>query len=179
MRRLPSNSSCIGSVVNCWQHRGAFSADEADCADAIQETFFSAFRAINQFERKFNPWDLAASDHGQRLPDEAAISHPPVRGFDRGDFCRRLTNLAIMQRACVGGSGRPMNNFCGTRLDRWSAAASTMLSDDYRTVLLLRDIEQISTEETAAIFGANPGTIKIRLHRRAGTADAPRATFLA
>jgi RNA polymerase sigma-70 factor (ECF subfamily) len=39
------------------------------------------------------------------------------------------------------------------------------LPDDYRTVLLLRDIEQLSTEETAKILGAAANTIKTRLHR--------------
>jgi RNA polymerase sigma-70 factor (ECF subfamily) len=40
-----------------------------------------------------------------------------------------------------------------------------VLPDDYRTVLLLRDIEQLSTEETAKVLGAAPNTIKTRLHR--------------
>ncbi|MGY8767157.1 MAG: sigma-70 family RNA polymerase sigma factor [Pirellulales bacterium] len=38
------------------------------------------------------------------------------------------------------------------------------LPDSYRTVLLLRDIEQISTEETAQQMGISIGAVKTRLH---------------
>ena len=39
------------------------------------------------------------------------------------------------------------------------------LPDDYRSVLLLRDVEDLHTEETASILGTSPGTVKTRLHR--------------
>jgi RNA polymerase sigma-70 factor (ECF subfamily) len=40
-----------------------------------------------------------------------------------------------------------------------------MLPDDYRSVILLRDIEELSTEETAEILETTPGAVKTRLHR--------------
>ena len=39
------------------------------------------------------------------------------------------------------------------------------LPETYRTVLVLRDLEELSTEETAAMLGASPNAVKIRLHR--------------
>ena len=39
------------------------------------------------------------------------------------------------------------------------------LPEDYRTVLVLRDIEEFDTDQTAAILGLNPGAVKTRLHR--------------
>jgi RNA polymerase sigma-70 factor, ECF subfamily len=39
------------------------------------------------------------------------------------------------------------------------------LPDDYRAVLLLRDIEQQTTQQAADILDATPGTINTRLHR--------------
>ena len=39
------------------------------------------------------------------------------------------------------------------------------LPDSYRIVLLLRDIEEHSTEETANLMGITPGAVKTRLHR--------------
>jgi RNA polymerase sigma-70 factor (ECF subfamily) len=44
-------------------------------------------------------------------------------------------------------------------------AAIDSLPQSYRTVLLLRDIEEMSTEETARTLGVTPNTVKIRLHR--------------
>jgi RNA polymerase sigma-70 factor (ECF subfamily) len=39
------------------------------------------------------------------------------------------------------------------------------LPDPYRTVLLLRDIEGLDTEQTAQQLGISAGAVKIRLHR--------------
>jgi len=39
------------------------------------------------------------------------------------------------------------------------------LPESYRTVLLLRDIEELDTEETADLLGLTPNAVKIRLHR--------------
>ena len=39
------------------------------------------------------------------------------------------------------------------------------LPENYRIVLMLRDIEGYDTEETAALIGASPGAVKTQLHR--------------
>ena len=39
------------------------------------------------------------------------------------------------------------------------------LPEQYRTVILLRDIEEMDTEETARSIGSTPNAVKIRLHR--------------
>ena len=45
------------------------------------------------------------------------------------------------------------------------AAKLMELPDCYRIVLLLRDIEGLSTEETARRLGMTQGAVKVRLHR--------------
>jgi RNA polymerase sigma-70 factor (ECF subfamily) len=39
------------------------------------------------------------------------------------------------------------------------------LPEQYRTVVMLRDIEEMSTEETAAVLGLSEQNVKVRLHR--------------
>jgi RNA polymerase sigma-70 factor, ECF subfamily len=39
------------------------------------------------------------------------------------------------------------------------------LPDAYRTVLLLRDIEELDTDETARMLGVSQAVVKTRLHR--------------
>ena len=39
------------------------------------------------------------------------------------------------------------------------------LPETYRTVLLLRDIEELDSEEAAVILGITPNAVKVRLHR--------------
>ena len=45
------------------------------------------------------------------------------------------------------------------------AEAIEALPESYRNVLLLRDIEELDTEETARAMGISPGAVKTRLHR--------------
>ena len=40
-----------------------------------------------------------------------------------------------------------------------------MLPERYRNVLLLRDIEELDTQETAELMGISQGAVKTRLHR--------------
>jgi RNA polymerase sigma-70 factor (ECF subfamily) len=137
---------------------------EADCADAVQETFASAFQAIDRFQghSALGTWlhrivvnvclmKLRSRAHqseisiDELLPtfDESGHHAKGVRRWKQAPDEHLLRDeTRWLVRRCID-----------------------MLSDDYRTVLLLRDIEQISTEETAAILGVNPGTIKTRLHR--------------
>ena len=57
-------------------------------------------------------------------------------------------------------------------------AAIDRLPDSYRTVLLLRDIEELSTEEAARSLGVTANAVKIRLHRaRQALAGIARAAF--
>jgi RNA polymerase sigma-70 factor (ECF subfamily) len=44
-------------------------------------------------------------------------------------------------------------------------AAIDRLPESYRTVLLLRDIDEMDTQEVAALLGVTPNAVKIRLHR--------------
>ena len=53
----------------------------------------------------------------------------------------------------------------GTRSSDAIKRSIDILPDDFRTVILLRDIEELSTEETAEILETTPGAIKTRLHR--------------
>ena len=44
-------------------------------------------------------------------------------------------------------------------------ASIDRLPEIYRTVLTLRDIEDLDTGETAQLLGVSPNVVKIRLHR--------------
>lgn len=50
-------------------------------------------------------------------------------------------------------------------LSRLLSEAIEALPESYRNVLLLRDIEDLDTEETARAMGISPGAVKTRLHR--------------
>jgi RNA polymerase sigma-70 factor (ECF subfamily) len=59
----------------------------------------------------------------------------------------------------------PVRNVLDDELRREIAQAIAALPDALRAVIVLRDIEHLSTEETAAQLGISPGAVKVRLHR--------------
>ena len=137
---------------------------EEDARDALQDAFVSAFRSIGRFasNAQLSTWlyriqinaclmklrsqrRRPEQDIEQFLPRFIEDGHqvePSVPWFESAE--------TILQRA----------ELC--RLVRQSI---DRLADTYRMVLLLRDIEELSTEETAEILGITANAVKIRLHR--------------
>ena len=141
-----------------------FLRTEEDSADAVQDAFLSAFRSLESFEGNsaLGTWlhrivvnvclmRLRARSRSREvriddlLPtfDETGHHSHPVRPWE-DDALARLTRAETRAhvRACI---------------DR--------LPDPYREVLVLRDIEELDTEQTAQQLGINPGAVKTRLHR--------------
>ena len=92
--------------------------------------------------------DVAAPHRRERGADEAA--HPPAQagGTDRAAAAglpgQRPPPGAVLQLARAGGCGHAARREPGAAARLHRAAA-----DSYRTILLLRDIEEMDTEETA------------------------------
>jgi len=141
-----------------------FLRTEEDSADAVQDAFLSAFRSLESFEGNsaLGTWlhrivvnvclmKLRTRSRSQEvriddlLPtfDETGHHSHPVRAW-QDDALARLTRAETRAhvRACI---------------DR--------LADPYREVLVLRDIEELDTEQTAQQLAINPGAVKVRLHR--------------
>src|SRR5262249_32280036 len=60
---------------------------------------------------------------------------------------------------------RPESRLTRVELREQVRACIDRLPTPYRTIILLRDIEELGTEETAARLGTNRAVVKTRLHR--------------
>ena len=138
--------------------------NEDDAQDAVQQAFLSAFRALPAFngESRLTTWL-------HRIVTNAALMKLRSRGRRPEDSIEDLLPNFLED-------GHHVEQFsewslpADARLVRSETraqvrAAIDRLPDSYRTVLLLRDIEELSTEETARALGVNANTVKIRLHR--------------
>ncbi|HEX7281107.1 MAG TPA: sigma-70 family RNA polymerase sigma factor [Vicinamibacterales bacterium] len=137
---------------------------EDDAKDAVQEAFLSAFRSLPQFEggSLLSTWlhriavnaALMKLRTRRRKPERSIETLLPeylADGHHAEDF--HDWNLPA-DRAMIGAEQRAIVRKCIGELP-----------DNYRTVLVLRDIEELDTEETAARLGMTPNAVKIRLHR--------------
>ena len=131
----------------------------------MQEAFILAFRAIDSFEG-----NSALSSWLHRIVVNRCLGR--LRILKR----RRTVSLDELRPACDerGRNGRPESpwaldgeNPAGARRDAPPSvrACIDQLPDAYRMVLVLRDIEEFDTDQTARRLGSTPGAVKTRLHR--------------
>jgi RNA polymerase sigma-70 factor (ECF subfamily) len=138
--------------------------NEEDAQDAVQQAFLSAFRALPSFNGESR---LATWLH--RIVTNAALMKLRTRGRRPEESIEDLLPRFVED-------GHHVEQF-----NAWDAppdallvqqetrvrirAAIDSLPETYRTVLLLRDIEEFNTEEAARALGVTTNTVKIRLHR--------------
>jgi RNA polymerase sigma-70 factor (ECF subfamily) len=141
-----------------------FLRNEEDAHDAVQQAFLSAFRALPTFngQSRLTTWlhrivanaALMKVRTSGRRPEDS-IEHLLPKFLEDGHHAEQFSDWAL-----------PADVKMLRRETRAQVrAAIDALPDSYRTVLLLRDIEELSTEDTAQTLGVNPNTVKIRLHR--------------
>ncbi len=137
---------------------------EEDARDAVQEAFINAFKALDRFEAdcRIGTWlhrivvncALMKIRSRERKPEQPIEDFLPTykKNGHRTDPAKRWSGPA--DRILESKQNRALVRGC---IDQ--------LPDSYRNVLLLRDIEEMSTEETARLLGMTPGAVKVRLHR--------------
>ena len=138
--------------------------NEEDARDAVQEAFLNAYRAIPKFQGDslLSTWlhriavnvSLMKLRRRRRKPEES-LDHLLPAFKENGHFAERFDtgDETAEQRLA--------------RLEEQAAvrAAIDELPDHHRTILLLRDIEGIGTNDVAEQLGITPNAVKLRLHR--------------
>jgi RNA polymerase sigma-70 factor, ECF subfamily len=137
--------------------------DEEEARDAVQDALLSAFRSMHRFEggSQLGTWlhrivvnsALMRLRSRRRHPECSIEELLPVFGPD-GHRALRPEEEA--------GADEQLERDQLLALVR---ASVEQLPDGYREVYLLRDIDELSTEETATALGITPNAVKIRLHR--------------
>jgi RNA polymerase sigma-70 factor (ECF subfamily) len=138
--------------------------NDEEAKDAVQEAFISAFRAISSFEgtARLGTWlhriavnaSLMRLRSKKRRPEESIEELLPAF---KDDGHARMEPRDWSPSALQKVETREIREFVRGSIDR--------LPEMYRTVLLLRDIEEMDTAETAEVLGVSEGVVKVRLHR--------------
>jgi len=139
--------------------------NRAEAEDVAQEVFITVFKSIDSFrgDSKLSTWLYRiAVNHCKNRIKYLARRHDR----DRTDYDEGVARKA--DAAGVTGPTqlpRPDAHLEGVELEQQVAAAIAALDEDYRTVVVLRDIEELAYDEICAITGLPEGTVKSRLHR--------------
>src|SRR5580700_6715885 len=132
-----------------------------DAEDAMQDAFLKSYSHLKNFheDSRFYTWlvRIAANEALMRLrkrrPNQFSLDEP-IEGDD---------NLIPQEIEDWGPS--PEQRFAQTEMHEILSNVIDTLEPDFRVVFVLRDIEELSTEETANTLGISVPAVKSRLLR--------------
>src|SRR5437868_3113815 len=137
--------------------------DDAEAEDVMQDAYVRAYQNLAGFEgrAKFVTWLTRIAVHEALTRSRRRLRFQSLdpAGESNGD---------IMQ-SVPSNSRSPEQQAYDHELAGVLEKAVLSLSEDYRLVFMLRDVEGMSTEETAHCLNVTQENVKVRLHRaRAG-----------
>lgn len=135
-----------------------------DAEDLVQESFFNVFRYLKDFrqEMSFKNWlYLIASSVCHKMKRKSKFA--PERELSLEEFMPSHSGLDM--ESVPEWADEPVEKLLNLELAEKIQTAVSNLPTDYRLVLVLRDVEGFSTQETAGILGISSPTVKVRLHR--------------
>jgi len=140
----------------------SFLHNEADAEDAAQEAFLKAFRNLSAFraEAKFSTWLISITLNEARSRLRGKKTAPTISIDEDPEEPGQFTPAML----------RDWREIPSEALERQEVRhllqeAIAALPDIYRTVFLLRDVDDLSTNEAAQVLNISVASLKVRLHR--------------
>jgi RNA polymerase sigma-70 factor, ECF subfamily len=132
-----------------------------DAEDAMQDAFMKAYAHLDSFQEdsRFYTWlvRIAANEALMRLrkrrPNQVSLDEP-IEGDDD-----------LIPREIEDWGPSPEQRYAQSEMHEILSQVIDQLEPDFRVVFVLRDVEGLSTEETAAAMGISVPAVKSRLLR--------------
>jgi RNA polymerase sigma-70 factor (ECF subfamily) len=148
-----------GKIFRLAQH---VTQNREDAEDVLQETFMKAYEHLDQFQgnSKFYTWIV-------RIAVNQALMKLRRRKTDKSVSLDETidTGEDTMVREIAAWDEDPEQRFSRDELGGILDTAVESLDPPYRSVFVLRDIDELSTEETADALGLSVPAVKSRLLR--------------
>lgn len=132
--------------------------DDAEAEDVTQDAFVRAYQHLYQFagEAAFSIWLTRIAVHEALRRLRLRNRNQQLEDTDYDDE----GSMSVIE-----ASPDPEQRASISELTRLLEEAVLGLPNHYRTVVMMRDIEELSTSETAAALGLTEQNVKVRLHR--------------
>ncbi len=135
--------------------------DRDDAKDLVQDTYFKAFRFIESFQRGTNAkaWlfrilkNSFINDYRKKIKEPNKVDYQEVESYYNSEDVDRQITPDLRVDALKDMIGDEISN------------ALNALDVDFRTVIILCDLEGFKYEEMAKILDIPIGTVRSRLHR--------------
>jgi RNA polymerase sigma-70 factor, ECF subfamily len=131
--------------------------EDSEAEDAMQEAYVRAYQNLRKFERRasFGTWLT-------RIGVNEAIARLKSRQRSETEFS---DEAAVESEAVDTKTNDPENEMAQSEVRSLLEDAILRLPLDYRTVVMMREVEEMSTAETASALDLTEEAVKVRLHR--------------
>lgn len=135
--------------------------DEDDAKDLVQDTFLKSYRFINSFQKGTNAkaWlfrilkNSFINDFRKKSKEPEKVDYQEVEGYYNSEKANSTITTDLRIDTIKDMMGDEISN------------ALNSLAVDFRTVIILCDVEGFTYEEMAKILDIPIGTVRSRLHR--------------
>jgi len=132
--------------------------DDAEAEDVMQEAYVRAFQHLDQFAARapFSAWLTRIAVHEALARLRLRSRSQQLEDAEQdGEFLMTMADT----------SPDPEQIASSAEMGRLLEDAVLGLPDQFRAVVMLRDVEELSTSETAAALDLSEENVKVRLHR--------------
>jgi RNA polymerase sigma-70 factor (ECF subfamily) len=136
---------------------------EEDARDAVQEAFLQAFRSIERFRGDSNlgTWLHRIVTNAALMKLRSTIRHQ----VSIEELLPQFDETGHHTQPVRQWSDSPSSDLLREESRAQVRECIDRLPAQYREILILRDIEELDTDETARVLGIGSGSVKTRLHR--------------
>jgi RNA polymerase sigma-70 factor (ECF subfamily) len=166
-RARSGDAAAFAELVNRYERKiyrlaRNITQNDEDAEDVLQETFLKAYSHLDSFQgdSKFYTWLV-------RIAVNEALMKLRKRKGDRTISLDEPTDTGedTVPREIAVWEDNPEERYSKEELRQILERAVESLKPSFRTVFMLRDIEELSTEETAEALGISVPAVKSRLLR--------------
>lgn len=169
-RAAAGDDSAFEALVVRYQHRvfrlACRLTSETDAPDVVQDTFLQVYRHMSTFRghAQFSTWLYRIATNAALMLRRARARRPAMsldEFLPRFDVDGQLEDTPDALRIASRAEELLDRQVLATK----TRAAIHGLPDLYREAFILRDLEELPTDEVALVLGVEPATVRQRVHR--------------
>lgn len=150
-----------------FQYSWLMCRDREDAEEVAQEALLKVFENLGQLREpeRVRPWVFRIAKNACLMKRRKSV-YAPSRELSLDEFMPAADGSGEERRLQIADwSNLPDDGVLRSEMNQVLQAAIGELPENYRPVLLLRDAEELSTQETAQILDLSEDVVKQRLHR--------------
>ncbi len=155
------NNEFLPHITSMYNFGYRLTLDEDDAKDLVQDTYLKAYRFIESFQKGTNAkaWlfrilkNSFINDYRKKSKEPSKVDYQEVESYYNSDDVDRQITTDLRVETLQDMIGDEISN------------ALNSLDVDFRTVIILCDLEGFKYDEMAKILDIPIGTVRSRLHR--------------